>query len=243
MSSERSMMRELKYLALALVMDSAFCSPLVGQQPPHCAQILFCLFNQEAAASDPAGIHKYSEDLIGLIVPPEAGKADIEPLADRLARAEQMAQAGSGKLVAEADVVRAFNELMAKVGAPPSIRADEASMRRFREHAVSIKAFPALLSADRNGTNCNPGEAVFLLYLLISENGILHEGNLDSAQALIQMNSQGIEGYGVARMEGLGLSAKKPDSSASGLLSSYPSNHSRNATIVLFNHVAGMLGF
>jgi len=188
----------MKYLALALLICSAQSPLLAGQYPPHCAQNLFCLFNQGAVASDPAGVHKYSEDLIGLIVPPETGKADTEPLANRLARAEQVARAGSGKLVAEADVVRAFNELMAKIGAPSSLRADEASMRRFREHAVSIKAFPALLSAVRNGTNCNPGEAVFLLYLLISDDGVLYERNLDSAKELMQPYGQQSGGVSVS---------------------------------------------
>ncbi|MFP5206246.1 MAG: hypothetical protein ACLGSH_12890 [Acidobacteriota bacterium] len=219
----------------------------MAAQPSHCAQILFCLFNQEAAARNPAGIHKYSEDLIGLLVPNPSGDGSIRQIADRLANrlsnAEKAARVGDGRLVPEAAVVKAFNDLMNAIGAPASIRASEASVHEFRDHAASLEAFPALLSADDNGSNCNPGEAVFLLYLLISGNGILHGGNLDGAQALIQMNSQGIESYGTARMEGLGLSAMEPDSSASGLLSSYPSHHSRNATIALFNHVAGMLGF
>jgi len=71
---------------------------------------------------------------------------------------------------------------MQEVGAPPTLRADEASLRRFREHAVSIKAFPALFTAGRNGTNCNPGEAFFLLYLLISNDGALYEKNLDTVR-------------------------------------------------------------
>jgi hypothetical protein len=194
-------------------------------------------FNREAAVSDPAGIHKYSKDLIKLLVRPEAEDAYIEPLADRLARTEQMARTGEGKLVAEADVVRAFNELMAGVGAPSSLRADEASMRRYREHAASIKAFPALFSANRNGTNCNPGEAVFLLYLLISNNGVLSEPDLDRAQALTHWNGQGAgRSFGVAGMERL-------DSSASGLISSYSSHRSSDASNALFNHVASILGF
>ena len=229
----------LKYLALALAVGSVFCPLLAGQQPSRRATNVPDLFNQEAAASDPAGIHKYSADLIGLIVPPEAGKVDIEPLANRLAQAEQLARGGSRKLVAEADVVRAFNELMTKVGAPPSMRADEASIWRFRKHAASTKAFPALLSADRNGTNCNPGEAVFLLYLLISKDGSLHEGYLDGAQAMMQMDVQrngGGRSFGVAHMEVLG-------SSAGGIFSSYSSHHNRNATITLLNNLAGILGF
>ena len=143
-----------------------------------------------------------------------------------------------GKLVAEADVVRAFNELMTRIGAPASMRTDEASMRRFREHAATIKAFPALLSADRNGSNCNPGEAVFLLHLLISDDGKLYDRNLDTAQERMQpynWQSGGGSGLAVAHMEELG-------SNASGFLSSY-STHNRNATIALFNSLAGILGF
>ncbi|MGC9222762.1 MAG: hypothetical protein ACP5E2_02495 [Terracidiphilus sp.] len=38
-------------------------------QPSNCIHVLYCLFNQEAMASDPAGIHKYSRDLVDLILP------------------------------------------------------------------------------------------------------------------------------------------------------------------------------
>jgi hypothetical protein len=231
--------RMLSALVSVLVMAFNLSPTLAGQQPPHCAQNIFCLFNQEATASDFVRIHKYSEDLIGLIVPPEAGKADTEPLANRLARAEQTARTDKGKLVPEANVVRAFNELMQEVGAPSSLGTDEASIHRFRQHAASIKAFASLFSADRNGANCNPGEAVFLLGLLISDNGVLLEGNLDTAVAMMHWDGQRSGGgvsYGVAGMESMGLNA-------SGLLFSYSSHHSRGATIALFNHVADTLGF
>jgi hypothetical protein len=229
-------MMGLKYLVAILATGLAFSSLLAGQQPPHCAQILFCLVNQEATATDPAGIHKYSEGLIEAIVPPGAGKEGFEPLANRLAQAEQKARAGQGKLVPETNVVRAFNELMTRIGAPASLKTDVASIHRFREHAATIKAFPALFSADRNGTNCNPGEAVFLLSLLISEDGVLHEKNLDTSQALSQpYNKQSRGGFGVFGIE------IAPDSQR--LLSSYISGHKRNETIALFNNLAGTLSF
>lgn len=227
----------LKSLVVGLVAGLILCTPLAGQQAPNCAHVLFCLFNQEAAASDPAGIHNYSKDLIGLIVPLEVGNAEIKSVTDRLARAEQMARTGSGKLVAEADVVQAFNELMAKIGAPQSVRTDDASMRRFREHTVSIKAFPELLSADRNGSNCNPGEAVFLFFLLMSDNGVLYEKNLDTAQELLQPYDQQSWGAG----GGVGRIAGGPE--AQKLLSSYVSHHNRKETAKLFNDLAGILGF
>ncbi len=222
---------------IAFSVISTLCPLLAEQHPSRRATSVSDLFNQEAAAADPARIHKYSEDLIGLIVPPEAGKVGIDSFANRLARTEQMARAGKGKLVAEVDIVRAFNELMATIGAPSSLRTDESSIRRFREHAASIKAFPALFTTARNGANCYPGEAVFLFYLLISNNGVLSEQDLDSSVALMQMNSQSIENsFGLAHMVVLG-------SNASTLVSSYSSHHNGNATVALFNHAAGILGF
>ena len=224
-------------------------------QPSNCIQVLYCLFNQEAMASDPAGIHKYSRDLVDLILPNQwtygrspsgrmeeyqiefLGERYANKLADRLAQAEQMARAGNGKLVPEAAVAKAFNDLMQGIGAPPSIRASEASVHGFREYATAIHAFSALFSADRNGANCNPGEAVFLLSLLISDNGQLYEGNLDTAQEMIQPHSQqNWNGGGAAFSIGGGPESRR-------LLLIYPSSHNRRETNALFNHLADEIGF
>lgn len=244
---------------LALLCILLSCGRMVAQRPAHCAQIFFCLFNQEAAASDPAGIHQYSRDLIDLVLPNQwaygrspSGRMETfetefldekyaAKLADRLAQAEQTARTANGKLVAETDVVRAFNDLMVEIGAPSSMRTDEGALRRFREHAAAIKAFPSLFSADRNGANCNPGEAVFLLSLLISDNGILYERNLDSDLALMQMGEQQ---NGEGRSFGVSVSGiKGMDSGAKSPLLAYSSHHNRNATIAVFNRLAGTLAF
>lgn len=102
---------------------------------------------------------------------------------------------------------------------------------------MSIKAFPALFSAGRNGINCNPGEAVFLLYLLMSDDGVLYERNLDSAQALAQSDNQ--QGRGRSAM--VGRMVRAPD--AQRLLSLYVLQQNRKATATLFNNLAGILGF
>jgi hypothetical protein len=128
---------------------------------------------------------------------------------------------------------------MQEVGAPTTLRTDEASMRRFREHVASIKAFPALFTADRNGTNCNPCEADFLLHLLMSDDGVLYEKNLDTAQELMQSNfrrNQGGSGFSVASIEAVG-------SITSGHLASCISHHNGNATMALFSEMFGILGF
>ncbi len=182
MMRERAALRTIPAMLCILLS----CGQIAAQRPAHCAQILYCLFDQEAAASDPAGIHKFSKDVIDSILPNQwtygqspSGRMESFMLeflgddyaasfADRLAKAEQFARTGHGKLIAESDVAQAFNDLMRAVGAPPTLKTDEVAIRKFRKHAAAIKAFPALFSADRNGTNCNPGEAVFLISLLIS---------------------------------------------------------------------------
>jgi hypothetical protein len=167
------------------------------------------------------------------------GEKYAAKLAERLAQAEQTARAGNGKLVPVSDVVRAFNDLMKEVGAPRSVRTDEMSVQKFREHAATIRGFPALFSADRNGTNCHPGEAVFLLGLLIRGNGLLDEGNLDMDLAMMhpekQHNDEGWMTFGVIR------TVHPPNSQQ--LISSYSASHGRHAGIALFNHVADTLGF
>src|ERR1035441_7572706 len=116
---------------------------------------------------------------------------------------------------------------MQKIGAPAALRTSEEALRRFREHAARIKAFPYLLSANRKGASCNPGESVFLLYLLISNSGVLSEQDLESAQTETRMGSPEIEhSFGVAHTVFLG-------SSAGMLVSSYVSHHSANETVAL----------
>jgi hypothetical protein len=234
-------MKALKFLAGGLVVGFVCCPMLAGQQPARHLTSVPDLFNQEAEASDSAGIHKYSEDLIGLIVPNPAEQNSVRQLrsslADRLTNAEQAARTGRQKLVPEASVVKAFNELMQEIGAPQSLRTNETSVRNYREHAESIKAFPALFSAGRNGNNCNPGEAVFLLYLLMSDGGVLHESNLDSAQ--IQTRRDFEKNMGRGSVAG---GIVPIGSSASCFLSSYSLHHNRNATIALFNNLAATLG-
>jgi hypothetical protein len=134
--------------------------------------------DQKAAIDDPVMIHAYSHDLIEEVVrDPDGNGKLIDSLSDRLAKAEQAVREGKGKLVPERDVVRAFNELMRRTG--ELFRADEANVHGYRIHASELRILPSLLTADRNGTNCNPGEAVFLVAELISNNGKLSQHELD----------------------------------------------------------------
>jgi hypothetical protein len=228
-------LKVLKCLAVALVIGSALSSQLAAQQSPGCAQDFFCLFNQEAAISNPGEIHRYSHDLIELIVPEEAGKDYINSLSDRLAKEELAARNGRVKLVPEADVVRSFNEMMRTIGAPPTFAADVASMRRFRVRSATVPFFSALFTTNRNGIDCNPGEAVLLLFLLIENDGGISEHMFDE---YAPPQAGGREKRFSVLTGGMQSLPR-----AKGMLSDYSSKHGRRATAKLFNRAAQTLGF
>lgn len=234
-------------LFAAFIVGQACLAPNAIAQPPHCAQILYCWFNQQAQASDPTSIHKYSENLVARIVQNPAASDALHQIADRLANqlanAEEATRGDNKKLVPEATVAKAFNDLMQDVGAPSSWRATEASIHEFRQHAASVHAFGQIFSADRNGTNCNPGEAVFILSLLLDNNGTLSDQELDRQLALVQTATQqkkldtgnGLQGHNSA-------SLVRWPAGAQGVLFTYYSHHSRSTVNDLFNHLATSLG-
>lgn len=219
------MARQLVLICFSLVLSAPVCVP----QPSHS---FYGEYNQEAAFSDPAGIQKYSEDLIGLIVPEGVDKGYTHSLSKRLAKAEQMAREGKGKLVPEAAIARSFDDLMRGIGAPPTWRADMTQIRQFRARSATAPNLSALFSAGRNGTNCNPGEAVLLLDLLITNNGHLIVTSSDFGNAPASQQASKLTERTVG-----------PDQDSSELLAAYSSKHSRHDVRKLFDHVAQTLGF
>jgi len=124
------------------------------------------------AAVDFAGIRYYAEDLAHLLLPSKAGDAYINSFADRLAKAEQETREGKRKLIPDTQVVEAYNELTRK----ESFRAKMANLgalRLYRRDSYPAKTWKAVITAGRNGTNCYPGEAIFLLTVLLPADGDL----------------------------------------------------------------------
>jgi hypothetical protein len=121
--------------------------------------------NKDAEATYPNGIHFYAEDLAHYLMPDKAGEEYINSFADRLATAEQEARDGKRKLIPDAVVLKAFYKVMKRAN-PPTM-ADLAALRRFRTDPRLDRQYPALFTADRNGTHCYPGEAVFLLATML----------------------------------------------------------------------------
>jgi len=163
-------MRVLNYLAGVLLTGSAFFPSLTASQPPGRPPDLMVTLNREAEATDPAGIHDYSQHLIQLlVVAKSAGPAYAASLADRLARAELMGRQGRRKLISEADIAQAFNALMRETGAPHTLTANIDAVHSNR---VAFEgALPSVISQKANGSLCNPGEAVWVVSMLIANVG------------------------------------------------------------------------
>jgi hypothetical protein len=141
---------------------------LAQSSDPHPSSIE--ILNKESSSSDFEGVRVYSQDLIQVLVDNSAGPAYAASLTDRLAQAEFMARHGKRKLISEADILQAFNALMKDIGAPDSLRTDIDAVRRARGAFESTS--PALISKKTNGSYCNPGEAIFVIEMLIENVGI-----------------------------------------------------------------------
>jgi hypothetical protein len=124
------------------------------------------MLNKDAEASDPNGIHFYAEDLAHFLLPDGTGERYINKFADRLAKAEEGARAGKRELIPDTQVAAALDETIKRLNLPP-MPESLVAIRSLRSDAHIAKEYPALLTADRNGTNCSPGEAVYLLAVLL----------------------------------------------------------------------------
>jgi hypothetical protein len=125
--------------------------------------------NREAEASDPAGVQEYSRHLIGILLGERAGTAYAGSVSDRLARAELMARSGKRNPISEETIARAFNDLMRRVDAPKSLSADVQAVDKARR--AFEKEMPAVISREKNAASCNPGEAVWVLAMLLENIG------------------------------------------------------------------------
>jgi hypothetical protein len=160
----------LKCLAVSLVIGLALSPEQAASQPSPQPLNMMDTLNIEAKASDPTGIHAYSKDLIQMLAGVRGGGVVYaDSLTDRLARAELEARQGKRKLISEADIAKAFNELMREIGASNSFVADIDTVHSNR--IVFESALPAMISQKKNGSYCNPGEAVYVLELMIENVG------------------------------------------------------------------------
>jgi hypothetical protein len=163
-----------RYLALALVAASFFFPRWAGSQPSGRPPSLIETLNKEAEASDPEGIRKYSQHLtqllVGqLLVGERASTAYTASLSDRLAKSEELARQGKRKLISDEVIAEAFNDLMQQTAAPSSFKADVADVEKSRRGFE--RELPAVISEGKNGKYCYPGEAMWVMSMLIENIG------------------------------------------------------------------------
>lgn len=154
-------------LAFCTIISANTAAVQFARTPPQRSQLE--KLNQEAQASDSAGVHEYSQHLIVILLREDAGAAYEDSLTDRLAKAELMARSGKRKLISEETIARAFNDLMKNIGAPESLRGDDRAVEKAR--SAFAEEMPAVVSEKKNGTKCYPGEAIWVLTMLIENVG------------------------------------------------------------------------
>ncbi|MGH9604930.1 MAG: hypothetical protein ACRD3N_04445 [Terracidiphilus sp.] len=211
-------------LILLTIFPSFFSRKLRSQGVSSSRSIVDTL-NTEAQANDQDGIHVYCEHLVRLLVNESVSKETVTSLTDRLAIAERAARRGERPLVSETEVAAAFNNLMGEIGAPKELRTDAPMVHRFRVGPLSRSDVSHLITLNTNGANCNPGEAVFLLYLLIQDNGTV-EDHLPPGTTSVMVPS---------------LMVTEQDPSAPDARRSiygYAKHHRRSNLADVFNHVA-----
>ena len=237
----------MKSFVVAFALGFWICPLVAGQQTrPQAASIpdssqlgktepLDITLNKEARAGDTAGIHRYSEQLIGLLVPTRAGQKYIRTFADRLATAEQLARAGKGNLVPEAKVPQAYDDLMRQIGAPACLYSDEAVVHRMRH--FWLVADSSLDSVSAHPNDCNPGEAVYLLVSLFWNNG----GPREDPPSRPTPGAGTMPG--MRWVSGQPITALQARERAGFVFSSWSAAHSRRANDALFEEMARTLGF
>lgn len=189
-------------------------TPLATQAQPGPRPSLIETLNQEASSTDAEGLHAYSKDLIEGLVGNSAGPAYAESVTDRLTQAELMARHGKRKLISETDILEAFNGLMKETGASDSLRADLDAVRKNRQ--AFAREAPELISSQSNGSYCNPGEAIWVIEMLIANIGRAPEPTPQSgARMVIGQDNAPVHAH----------------------LETYLVKHSRTEIVSTFNHL------
>lgn len=123
-------------------------------------------------ADNAADRPRYITALMTLVGGDSLHKPFYSTLSKRFALDEERVRSRKQALVPETSIAMAFNQLAQILGSPARIDGD--TVHRLRS-ALSPHA-PHLITANVSPSSCNPGEAIFLLYLLAANNGTLDGG-------------------------------------------------------------------
>ena len=191
--------------------------------------LLDALGKEAEIADTPRGAEAYSKHLIKMLVGNEMGDDFVSTLAVRLAAADLSARRIDRGFVDERTVADAFNELMKRLRGRGSftIMTDAATVHRLRL-GIS-RASPTLTTVSAHTSTCLPCEAVFLIALLVTNNGAIGEPSLPTGAPEL------------LRTTGRRVSAA--NAGASLLLVNFLSSHSNSEDVELFEVLAKYVGF
>jgi hypothetical protein len=94
-------------------------------------------------------------------------------LSKRFALDEERVRKGKQAPVSESSVAMAFNRMASILNSP--VRVDAETVHKFR-HALSSYA-PHVVTVSSSPSACNPGEAIFLLYIIAFNDGSVAPGD------------------------------------------------------------------
>lgn len=187
---------------------------------------LLITINKEAEQSASRdGLEAYSAHLSSLLTGEQPGAPYVRALADRITTAELMARQGTRSLVSEDAVAKAFNTLMAQVegNTGPRFQTTPATVHRLR--LALEPTDPAVISVESHSDECLPAEAIFVLTLLVWNNGTT--GNPPVTPAVHSGNNT--------------LTVRSGPRDARTLLLLYSQSHPPRDRVKLFDEVATIL--
>jgi hypothetical protein len=187
------------------------------------------LIERAKSASTEEGANSYAAALTALLVSARPGRKYVKQFTHRLASADLAARIGKQGWVSESAVARAFDDLMGQTAPPPSeqIKTDVSIVHRLRFSLYNTS--PDLSSVSSHDDKCLPSEAVFVIALLLWNNGAVSalSGSIPTP------TSKG--GYVAVRFSG------GPD--ARTQLSRYLATCSRPQVVSLYDRLAQTIGF
>jgi len=155
--------------------------PLVSQEPtrpemtPGLSRSRYSLVTPTIAkarvADTEKGAEAYAADLTDFVVSDRPGKSYVKKFSRRLANADLAARRSGQGWVAESAVAQAFNDLMEQAAPSPSqqIKTDVSVVHRLRFSLCNTS--PDLSSVTSHQDECLPSEAMFVIALLMWNNG------------------------------------------------------------------------
>ncbi|HEV2133206.1 MAG TPA: hypothetical protein VGR47_02985 [Terracidiphilus sp.] len=135
----------------------------------------YSLINPTIAKAKAAGTEKgaeaYAADLTDFVVSDRPGKKYVKKLSRRLASADLAARRGNRGGVSESAVVQAFNDMMSQVSPSPAdqIKTEVSVVHQLRYSLYNTS--PDLSTVTTNKDKCLPSEAMFVIALLMWNNG------------------------------------------------------------------------